>query len=65
MECPNCERVLVKRDKFCPDCGNANPGYVKPEKKSEDPDRLTPLEKRLMALEEKFENATKSKDTVL
>lgn len=67
MECPNCDRGLVKADKFCPACGNPNPGFVKPKI---DDDRVTRsevtrLENTVAELAKKIESKKEKETSVL
>jgi predicted amidophosphoribosyltransferase len=52
MECSNCDRALLKADKFCPGCGLVNPGFKAP-KKTDDDERVTRLEKEVDELKKK------------
>ena len=64
MDCANCDRTLLKADKFCPGCGLQNPGYKAP-KKTDDDDRVARLEKEVAELKTKISSGKKETSEVL
>jgi len=54
MNCPNCEKLILKNTKFCADCGTANPEFQTSD------GRIDKLEKEIVELKKRVPAAAKT-----